>query len=288
MKTIHLLVNPAQTRRSGVNAKIRAAIESSGHDVVELRPSSAPAVSDSIKEAKAEGMEHLIIAGGDGLIHQALPAVARSGITVGIVSVGTGNDFARALGLPTKIKPAVHAALSEPTDIDLIETDGGRFAASVVTGGFSGQVNERANDLRFPPGQQRYTVATLLELRRLQPVSLRLVVDGETHETTSSLFAVANTRFFGGGMAICPTADPTDGLLDVTVIGPTSRWLMARMLPTVFSGRHVNHPAVTTYRGARIELAAETGLWADGEPFDGRIFQVIPSALQVAGSLIAA
>ena len=288
MKTIHLLANPARTRRSEVDGKIRSAIESRGHEVVELRPDSAPAVADIVSGARDQGMEHLIIAGGDGLVHQALPAVARTGLPVGIVSVGTGNDFARALGLPTKVEPAVEAALAEPTDIDLIETDGGRFAASVVTGGFSGQVNERANSLRFPSGQQRYTVATLLELPRLQSVSLRLVVDGETHETTSSLFAVANSRFFGGGMAICPTADPTDGLLDVTVIGPISRWLMARMLPTVFSGRHVNHPAVTTYRGARIELTAETGLWADGEPFDGRVFQVVPSALQVAGSLIAA
>ena len=88
-------------------------------------------------------------------------------------------------------------------------------------------------------------------------------------------------------MAICPGADATDGLLDVTVVGPTSRFVLARMLPTVFSGRHVEHPAVTTYRGAKIEVETSLPLWADGEPFAAKALSVAPSALRVAGSLRA-
>ncbi len=240
-------------------------------------------------------MDRLVIAGGDGLIHHALPALVDTKTTVGIVSVGTGNDFARALGLPRRVDPGVDAALADPTPLDLIAASPDpsdpvdRYAASVVTGGFSGQVNHRANELRFPPGQQRYTVATLLELSKLTPVALSLTLDDTTQlELSASLFAIANTRFFGGGMAICPTADPADGLLDITVIGPTSRLTMARMLPTVFSGRHVAHPAVSTYRATTIEIMTEAQLWADGEPFAGRHLRLVHRGLRVAGILTGA
>ena len=321
METVHLLVNPARARRTGVDTKIRGALEARGRRVVELRPSSVETIADTINEARNQApegtdargqhppLDRLIIAGGDGLIHHALPALAETKTTIGIVSVGTGNDFARALGLPTRIGPAVEAALTEPTPVDLIaatsepapstvlETPGEtgieptarRYAASVVTGGFSGRVNDRANQLRFPPGQQRYTVATLLELRRLEPFSLRLVTDGGTpFELSASLFAIGNSRFFGGGMAICPSADPTDGLLDITVVRPASRFELARMLPTVFFGRHVNHPAVTTYRAATVDITTEAPLWADGEPFVGRHLRLVPGALHVAGTLVEA
>ena len=256
---------------------------------MELAPSEPELVADAIADALDHGMTRLVIAGGDGLIHHALPALAGTEVVVGIVPVGTGNDFARGLGLPTRIKPAVAAALAPPVPVDLIAIAacGMRWAASVVTGGFSGQVNARANRLRFPPGQQRYTVATLLELNQLQPVELELDIDGTVHQLTSSLFAIANSRFFGGGMAICPEAVPTDGLLDVTVVGPTSRRVMAMMLPTVFSGRHITHPAVTTYRGEQVKVTVDTDLWADGEPITGCSFTAAPGALNVAGSLVA-
>jgi diacylglycerol kinase (ATP) len=285
MQRVHLLVNPTRSAQVGATERIVEELNDRHCEVVELRPPDVGSVATTIRHHLEPGIDRLIIAGGDGLIHRALPALAHSGVVVGIVGVGTGNDFARALGLPRRIPAAVDAALADPIPIDLIETDTGSLAATVVTGGFSGQVNDRANHLPFPPGQQRYTVATLLELPRLRTVELRLTVDDQTHDLTTTLFAVANTPFFGGGMAICPDAAPTDGALDVTVVGPTSRLLLARMLPTVFSGRHVRHPAVTTYRGTRIELDTSTPLWADGEPFSCSALAAAPGALLVAGSL---
>jgi diacylglycerol kinase (ATP) len=292
MGEVHLLVNPQARGGRGdrVRAAVRTAARARGADVVELASAGEQEVAGAIDTARASGMTRLVIAGGDGLIHHALPALACSDITVGIVPVGTGNDFARALGLPTRIKPAVEAALSEPTPIDLISisstTFSTRWAASVVTGGFSGKVNARANGLRFPPGQQRYTVATFLELSRLCPVELELDVDGSVHRESSSLFAVANSRYFGGGMAICPEARPDDGQLDVTVVGPVSRRVLAWMLPTVFSGRHVSHPCVTTYRGRVVKVTTDADLWADGEPITGTSFSAAPGALHVAGSVV--
>lgn len=322
-----LLVNPARTRRRGVDDAIRSRLHDLGHTVEEIRPVDIDDIAPAIDRALTADItddhttddvvgaqpRRLLIAGGDGLIHHALPALARTAVEVGIVGVGTGNDFARALGLPSKVAAAVDAALGPATPVDLVAahadpadpgpatprpggggtsghaaeapTSAPSYAASVVTGGFSGTVNARANGMRFPPGQQRYTVATLLELPRLRAVDLHLTVDGEEHELSSVLFAVANTRYFGGGMAVCPDADPTDGLLDVTVVGPVRPFTLARVLPMVFRGRHVTHPEVTTYRGAEVRIATDSDLWADGEPFGGQTFTAARGALNVATTL---
>ena len=213
MAVIHLLLNPEARggRRAEVGAAVAAAIRARGHDVVTLRPNGTADIVPTLAQAHADGMSRLVVAGGDGLIHLSLPALAETDVVLGIVPVGTGNDFARALGLPTKLNLAVSAALAEPTKVDLIATGEGRWAASIVTGGFSGQVNARANRLRFPPGQQRYTLATLLELAGLHTIGLTLDIDGTVEELQTTFFAIANTRFFGGGMAICPTPAPATG-----------------------------------------------------------------------------
>ncbi len=289
MSVVHLLVNPnaGARRRADVDA-ISGAIRVRGHKVAELRPTSIDTIAKTIIAARSNGLERLVIAGGDGLIHHALPAIAGTGLPVGIVPIGTGNDFARAAGLTTDVDRAVDAALSAPTSVDLISSTSGGWAASVVTGGFSGRVNATANTLRFPAGQQRYTVATFMELRHLEAFQLRLEIDDDVHELTSTMFAIGNTRFFGGGMAICPHAVPSDGLLDVTVIGATSRRELARVLPTVFVGGHITHPKVSVFRGRRIGVYADVQLWADGEPFAGNSFMAAPGALRLAGSLVGA
>ncbi|MEZ5411236.1 MAG: YegS/Rv2252/BmrU family lipid kinase [Acidimicrobiales bacterium] len=297
---VHLLANPASRagRRAASGQAVAVAIEAAGHTVVPLHPAGPADIAPTVANARSEGMERLVVVGGDGLIHHVLPALATTEVVLGIVPVGTGNDFARALGLPTRLPAAVAAALGPARPIDLMAAPDGRWAASVVTGGFSGQVNARANNLSFPPGQQRYTVATLAELWHLRPVNLTLTVPADddrraapdlVERYATTLFAVANTRYFGGGMAICPDALPDDGLLDVTIVGPTSAFQLARMLPSVFSGRHIRHPAVVTRRARRIHVETDTNLWADGEPFgSGGRLEAVAGALRVAGNLATA
>ena len=216
-------------------------------------------------------IERLVLCGGDGLIHRCLPHVAGTGIDVAVVPVGSGNDFARAFGLDHRNAVAVAAAAPDHADVaavDLIRT-GDRYAASVVTAGYSGRVNATANDLRFPPGRAKYTVSALLEIGRLSATPTRLHVDdGDTViDDELVLIAVGNTGWFGGGMHICPDADPTDGLLDVLTLGRVGRFALARWLPRVFGGSHVGHPAVTTVRARSVSIEASEPLWADGEPF---------------------
>ncbi|MEZ5229468.1 MAG: diacylglycerol kinase family protein [Acidimicrobiales bacterium] len=251
-------------------------------------PSEIPAVID---EHRAE-LHRLVIVGGDGLIHFALPALAGTSITAGLVPSGTGNDFARGLGIGEghKLPAARHrsvlrqAILGDPKSIDLIEGDDGRLAASVVTAGFSGRVTARANPMRFPPGQAKYTVATVLEAARLEPVAVRFTIDGESVDLDTAFFAIGNTRYFGGGMAICPDAEEDDGLLDLVVVEAVPAFELLRVMPTVFAGRHVRHPKVKTYRARSVRVETDEPLWADGEEFGSAPVTLAarPGALAVA------
>lgn len=224
---------------------------------------------------RAGETERLVLCGGDGLVHRAVQHVAGTGIEVAIVPVGSGNDFARAFGLNGDV--ALDAATAPPgaagvRAVDLIASSDGRYAASVLTWGYSGRVNATANSMRFPPGSAKYTVASLTELGRLTPRFTKLTLqlpDGpiEVIEEPLTLVAVGNTAWFGGGMEICAGADPADGLLHVTIVGPLSRTAFVRWLPRSFKGTHGDHPAVTMLPVAEATIETGESLWADGESF---------------------
>jgi len=235
----------------------------------------------------------LIAVGGDGMVHTSLQVLADHPDTaLGIIPAGTGNDIARAVGMDeTKPLSAVDAIVRSletgPRRIDLGEAQHGetltRFGA-VYSAGFDALVNERANQLRFPRGTSRYTVAMLLELSTLTPRAYRLTVDGEQYEQEALLVAVANAESFGGGMRVVPDTPIDDGVLQVFTVSPLSRASFVRLYPRVFSGSHITHPAVTIRpaKSVRIEVDDIVG-YADGErvgplPVDIR---VLPGILPV-------
>lgn len=288
MSRVVLAVNPCadRGRAAAAGAPVEHRIRSLGHDVTQLAATDAAALAEQVRHAISSGeVERLVVAGGDGLVHHLLPVIAGTDTVLGVVPLGSGNDFARGTGLPTEREAAIDAALGPWQRLDAIRI-GQRWAATVATAGFSGRVNARANTLRWPRGQPRYTVATLIELTRLRPFLLELSVDGETIASSCSLVAVANTPHFGGGMAICPDARPDDGVLEVTLVEAVAPVTLGRFFPRVFAGTHLSHPAVRTYRGRVVELGAMgVDLWADGEcvgPLPLRL-ECVPGALRVAG-----
>lgn len=286
MSVVHLLVNP------------RAGDETTGGPVDALRgagatvdihaPASADEVSDLVRSLVDGGCDRLVVAGGDGLIHLAVQHVAGTQTVLGILPVGTGNDFARALGIPTDLAVAARVAVGDAVmALDALRV-GEKWAASVATLGFSADVNERANAMGRPRGASRYTVATVLELPRLRarPVSLRL--DGRTVDVDATLVTVANTSDFGGGMKISPGADPADGRAEVTVVGAVGRLQLLWFFRKVFSGTHLSHPAVQSHAATTVEIdTPELSVWADGEPVatTPTTITVAPGALRVAGTL---
>ena len=230
--------------------------------------------------------DRIVVVGGDGMVHQAANALAGSGTVLGIISAGTGNDAVLSLGLSNEVDEACKAALRDPAAIDLIESEAG-LAVTVATAGFSVAVNDRANDMKRFRGSAKYTVSSLVELPKLSEHQLTMTLDGEEHQVEANLIAIANTKYFGGGMKIAPEARVDDGELDVVVIGPAPRAAFAAVLPTVFSGRHVRSRYVAIHRAKSVELSGSTtDVRADGEMYGATpaTYQVRPQALLVAAA----
>ncbi len=286
-----MLGNPSARGGSGDVERVVDRVRSEGHEAVLLHAGSSAHAAEVATEAVRGGAGRLVVVGGDGLVRIAVGAVAESSTVLGIVPQGTGNDFARALGLlEGDLDHHVRRALAEPVAVDAMRTDHG-WVASVATVGFSGDVTARANALRWPRGQHRYTVATLLQLPRLRRIRATVTVDGTTHDADTTLLSVGNTAYFGGGMRICPGARPDDGHLQTVVIGPVGRSTFLRVFPRVFGGRHVDHPAVTTYRSRRVLIEGDAvEMWADGDPLGPLpvTCESVSGALQVAGADVTA
>lgn len=281
--TVHVLVNPASRRGAADAAAVIEQLRAKGHQVERIEPDGQVDVSAAIRRT---GPKRLVAVGGDGLIHHALPALVESKTALGIVPSGTGNDFARALGLPRRRAAAVDRALGPVTAVDVLQVEhaDGRstLVATAVTAGFSGRVNATANARSFPKGQLKYTVASFTELRRLEAFALG-VTGIDNAGGPCSFFAVANTRFFGGGMAIAPKAEAADGQLHLTIVDAVPAWKLALVLPTVFIGQHIRHPNVSEIAATRVRLDHDQEVWADGESVgQGPItVSVMPKALFV-------
>jgi len=284
---VPILISPDAGRGEAASAAgtVVDALRALGAEPDDITGSSA---TESLAAARAEvssGAERLIVIGGDGLVNLGLQAVATSPTILGVVPVGTGNDFVRGIaGFETDIGAAAQQALGDAAELDAIHTSHG-WIASVATAGFAGDVNSRANKIRWPSGPKRYSVATMLELPRMRLRDLTLEVDGEVHELQAALIAVGNTAWFGGGMQICPAADPADGMLEVTVVEDVGRIEMLRFFSRVFKGTHLGHAKVSTFSGHEIGLRCPgLELWGDGELLGAApvVLKAKPGALRLA------
>lgn len=254
---------------------VLARLGSTGRPVELLTASTAEQATAVCRQAVADGAAALVTVGGDGTVHLALQAVAGTSVGFGPVPAGTGNDFAIGTGFPPDplaavgvIADAVSVGRTRPTDLARITGAAGtqRWYGAVLAAGFDALVNERANRMSWPRGPRRYDLAILVELARLRSLRYTLRLDGVPHELSGVLVAVGNCPSYGGGMRICPAADPTDGLLDVVYAGPVSRSTLVRIKPRVYRGSHVDHPMVHSHRARTVELAAEGVVgYADGE-----------------------
>lgn len=214
----------------------------------------------------------LVLVGGDGTLSGILDVVCAAGVPVTVVPAGTGNDLARALGLPrTDVAAAVELALTglpRPIDIGEVRTSTGTsLFLTVAALGFDARVSDRTNRLRWPSGALRYYLALLIELVRLRPLDFTIRADdGPVISARGTLVAVGNTASYGGGMPVCVGAVPDDGTLDVVAVGPLGRLRLVRLFPVLLRGTHLARPEVHHLRARTVTVAAP-GLvaYADGE-----------------------
>lgn len=211
----------------------------------------------------------LLVMGGDGMAHLGLNAAAGTEATLGLIPAGTGNDFARGVGVPRTVDEAVGVIVAgriRTVDLAHISNDTfpRRYVGAVVSTGYDARVNRSTNHIRLRLGALSYGYIAMRELASFSPLHYDMIIDGVRRRQEAMLVAVSNTGIFGGGMRIAPDADPADGFLDVTVVGPVSRTTLLRLLPSMYSGAFVKHPCVEQFRARSIELAGE-GLFVMGD-----------------------
>ena len=296
---IIVAINPTASfgRRRSVGPAVVEALRGAGYEVTALTEPSLEALVGEARKALLSRPDALVVVGGDGMVNLGTNLVAGTAVPLGIVPSGTGNDTARALGIPHNneeraIRTLLEALTRPPRVIDaglIHRFDGGTtWFACTVSAGFDAVVNERANRMHWPRGPIRYNLAMLIELAVLRPISYRLVLDGVESTTTGVLISVGNGVSLGGGMKITPNALIDDGMLDVLVVEHLTRVQFLRIFPRVFSGTHLTDPRVTVRRAKRITIDADAvAAYADGErvgslPIE---IEVVPGALRVLAPL---
>lgn len=290
-REIALLTNPTAGRGRGARHRDAALgrLRESGFVVRNLAGRDADEAADLARGCVADGVEALVVCGGDGLVHLAVQAVAGTGVPLGLIPAGTGNDVARYLGIPRTdpVAAADRVIASRRRTIDLARS-GDRWFVTVLAAGFDAIVNERANAMTWPRGQMRYNLATLAELRTFRPIPYVLQLDdgaaAETVEHEAMLVAVGNGPSFGGGLRITEGALLDDGLLDVVVITRMSKKKLVRSYPRLFTGR-IDGVAEYVHRRVRSVTVAAPGIvsYADGERFGPLPLTVecVPGALEM-------
>ena len=286
-REIALLTNPSAGKGRGSRSAAIALprLREAGFVVRDLAGRDGDEALDLARQCVAEGVESLVVCGGDGMVHLATQVLAGTDTNLGIIPAGTGNDVARYLGIPRN-DPQLAADIvvgSSVRTIDLAQA-GPAYFVTVLASGFDSKVNERANRLRWPRGQMRYTLATLAELRVFEPLPYVLELDGETRRLEAMLVAVGNGPSFGGGLRITHGALMDDGLLDVVVIKPMSKPELVRTYPKLYSGRHVTHRQYEHHLVRSITIAAPGVVaYADGERLGSLplTVNVAPNALRV-------
>ena len=280
-----VILNPASIR--GGAARVGAAVEraflrlGARAEVVHTR---ARRDGERLAHAAArEGRGAVVAVGGDGIVHEVangLLAAAGGGPTVpmGVVAAGSGNDFAKMIGVPREAERAVEAIVrAEPRGVDVgrvirWSVDAGReapwFFTNAIGLGFDAQVAVRASRIRRLRGLGIYAAAVVRVLADLKAPRMRVVVDGvEVVDGKLVLTTIANGACSGGSFWLCPDARVDDGLLDVLVGDARSAAQVAALIPRVMRGQHLGARGVHVHRGRRVVVTSEEPLpiHADGE-----------------------
>jgi YegS/Rv2252/BmrU family lipid kinase len=259
--------------------------------------SEGPEHLQALARAAAEdGATQVVAVGGDGTVNEvAAGLVGIGGVELAVIPRGTGVDFVRTYGIPARLEGAVYVALRGRTQ----EIDAGRVGYRAWSGdagegwffnvagvGMSGAVAKRTNEsAKSFGGRFSYLWSTLAVFARWRNTEVEVAVDGEARSGRMHEVIVANGRYLGGGMMMCPEARPDDGLFDVLLLGDLTKHDLVRTLPKVYRGTHLPHPKAELLRGVVVSVDALDPLpiQLDGEqPGTTPVrFDLVPRAIRL-------
>jgi diacylglycerol kinase (ATP) len=292
---VEIVINPSSAEAvEGIRAGV-ATLRDEGHTVHPHLTFESGDARRLAREAAERGADVVVAAGGDGTINEVVNGLhdwadaegAGSAPRLGLIPLGTANDFAGELGVPRDPAEALRVAVDgDAYPVDLA-TVNGRCFLNVSTGGFGAEATDESSDeLKKLLGPIAYVITGVKKFVALAPSSARFTSGGETlHDGEFLIFAVGNARRTGGGVRLTGEASLADGLLDLCVVASMSHLEFVRIAPQLRMGSHVEHPKVI-YRQVRevtVEADVELSVNADGESMSARRFEygLVPHQISV-------
>jgi YegS/Rv2252/BmrU family lipid kinase len=277
---ITLIANPVagkgRTRRALRQAE--ALIRDAGLSVT-MQLTTRPGHATELARRAAESDVGVVVAmGGDGTVREVAAGLFGSDSTLALIPMGSGDDFARSLGIPRTLPESFDLLSSGVVSACDVGEDAAGLFICLSGVGFAAEVAYEAVRSRVFRGSAGYFMGVFKALVGLRPFSMRLHVDDGPREMDALFALVQNTPYCGGGQWMAPDAKLDDGLFDIVVVKPVNRMELVRTLPKVYSGKHIGHPAIEVIRSstARIETDAPLRKLLDGdvmgsEPLDSRV-----------------
>ncbi|MCI3922284.1 diacylglycerol kinase family lipid kinase [Paenibacillus sp. TRM 82003] len=247
----------------------------------------------AVRYARSGEATAVVAVGGDGTASETAAGLVGTGVPLGFIAAGSGNDFARGLGLSTEPLEALQTILSGRRVTIDVARYGDRYFLNSFGAGFDGVVAQAINASiakrwfnRFGLGKLSYAFVVLTSFASFRPVRLTVEIDEELHSFRDVWMVVAaNMPYYGGGMMICPAALPDDGRFQICVVHSLSRPQLLRYFPSIYRGDHIRLPYVTMLTGSRMVVRSEdrVAAHADGEPVEFRAadIAVIPNGIEV-------
>ena len=291
MGGIRFLVNPSSGRGTGKAHLDRIRVLASRHGAGLVVSRKVSDLAEQARRAAEDGVERLLVAGGDGTMHYAAQGLAGTDCALGVIPLGSGNDLAGTLGIPPDLEVAVERALKgEIRRIDLVRL-GEIDCVSYAGVGFDSEVTRFANEVKFLRGPLIYFYSVIHTLITFVPPRMKVVWDDGELDGKVMFTVVNNLPRFGGGMRIAPDARIDDGLLDLVIVREVPKSVLLSIFPKVYNGRHVGHPAVTIVRTRKAEITIDRTMtmYGGGEPLrpveagEPVAMEVVPGGLAVVG-----
>ena len=256
-----------------------------GIAVEQISPAGEEETAAEIK-ARAGGVDLLVLGGGDGTLRSAAAAVLETGLPLGILPLGTANDLARSLGIPTDPVAAVDVIADAVAHrIDLGRVNGHYFFNAANIGVAVSITKRLSHERKQRWGVLGYARSMLEAWRDVRPFMAEVDCDGRVGYLRSVQITIGNGRFYGGGMHVHEDAAIDDGRLDLYSIRPEPLWRFAALLPALRFGRHHEREEVASLSGRRIAIRTSRPrmITADGELVSRTpaVFEVVPAALAV-------
>jgi len=276
-----VIFNPkaAHGRSANQLAAIRARFESIGIGA-SFVPTGYPGhATELVGATTLSAFDGVVAAGGDGTVFEVLNGLYQhpkeQRVPLGVLPIGTGNAFARELHLQGDVMSQAVDILQRGhtrlVDVGFVKTAEKSFHfLNIVLMGFAVDASLTAQKLKFL-GQPAYTLATLWQVIKMKSYPLTLETDGERRQSDNVFIAISNSRYTGTHFLIAPSARLDDGLLDVTMLENLPRRRLLKLFPSIYKGRHVDYPEISTCQAVRISIQSPRGLLLgpDGE-FQGR------------------